>query len=223
MAFVEDISDSHNKHATLYAGDVHVTEMELAPGEEIGMEKHNVEQVTYVIRGSGVASFPDAADLETVGAGSVVIVPKHTHHNISNTGSVRMKLLTVYSGNPHPGKQGFARRLENEVPDLYASVVDIVDSLPSFSGTTKDPWQELYREYTSLSRSLGLNWDDVVNFAQDGLREKSVTRERLLSFERSYPMLTFLYARDNADFADALREAGSTRMDRVAADLGLTL
>lgn len=221
MAFVTNISESYNKHNILYAGHVYVSEMQLAPGEEIGMELHKVEQITYIIQGEGVASFPDTAELEPVEAGSVVVIPEQTHHNITNTGRVRMKLLTVYSGDPHPSKKGFAKRVQDEAPELYDSVVDIMELLPSFSRTTQDPWQQLYMEYVSLRRSLALNWSDVVAFAEGGDRRLSVTADRLRRFEQNYPLLAFLYARDSAVFAEALRETGESRVDQVAADLGL--
>lgn len=220
MAFVEDISESHEKHSTLYAGRTYVTQMQLAPGENIGMEKHKVEQITYIIEGTGVASFPDTAELETIQAGSIVVVPEDTHHDISNTGKVRMKLMTVYSGDPHPNKREFAKKVLLEDPELYGSVVDIIDDLPVFS-RTNDPWKQLYSEYVSLMAALSSKWNDVLTFAQDGRREATVTTETLKSFETNYPLLTFLYARDNPQFAEALRDTEQSRVDDIAASLGL--
>lgn len=68
--------------------------MSLAPHEEIGQEIHDVDQFFRVEKGSGTAIVNDSS--HDITDGSVIIVPAGTTHNIINTGSVEMKLYTLY-------------------------------------------------------------------------------------------------------------------------------
>ena len=76
--------------------------MSLRPGEEIGLETHDVDQLIYVVKGDGVAVI-DAKDYELEG-GAIVCVPAGLRHNIINRGEKPMKLFTVYAPAQHaPG------------------------------------------------------------------------------------------------------------------------
>jgi mannose-6-phosphate isomerase-like protein (cupin superfamily) len=73
--------------------------MSILPGEDIGMEVHDVDQFLRIDEGSGVAILDG---VETpVADGFAIVVPAGAQHNVKNTGAVAMKLYTVYSPPEH--------------------------------------------------------------------------------------------------------------------------
>jgi mannose-6-phosphate isomerase-like protein (cupin superfamily) len=77
--------------------------MSLAPGEDIGMESHELDQFIRVEKGTGKAIL-NGNDYALTD-GMVVVVPKGAEHNIVNTSaSEPMKLYTLYAPPNHaPG------------------------------------------------------------------------------------------------------------------------
>lgn len=76
--------------------------MALQPGEEIGQETHNGDQILFFVQGEGEAILNEEKSLVTVS--SLVVVPAGTVHNFINTGSGSLKLFTVYTPPQHkPG------------------------------------------------------------------------------------------------------------------------
>ena len=73
--------------------------MALKPKEEIGAEVHKLDQFFRVEEGSGDAMLDGVRT--AIRAGFAVLVPAGTNHNIINTGTVPMKLYTVYSPPNH--------------------------------------------------------------------------------------------------------------------------
>lgn len=73
--------------------------MALEPSEEIGMEVHKLDQFFRVEEGMGDAVLDGVRT--PISAGHAVLVPAGTNHNIINTGSVPMKLYTLYSPPNH--------------------------------------------------------------------------------------------------------------------------
>ena len=74
--------------------------MSLKPGEEIGEETHNnVDQFFRIEAGNGKAVIA-GQNYELVD-GVAVIVPAGTEHNFINTGSVNLKLYTIYTPPNH--------------------------------------------------------------------------------------------------------------------------
>ena len=74
--------------------------MSIPPGGEVGQETHrNVEQTFFFQSGTGEASL----DGKTVpiGPGDVVVVTPGTDHNFRNTGTVPVKIFTVYAPPNH--------------------------------------------------------------------------------------------------------------------------
>jgi mannose-6-phosphate isomerase-like protein (cupin superfamily) len=69
--------------------------MSLLPGEEIGEETHDVDQMLYFVSGSGEAILH--GERSPVSANSLVVVPAGALHNFVNTGKEPMKLFTIYS------------------------------------------------------------------------------------------------------------------------------
>jgi mannose-6-phosphate isomerase-like protein (cupin superfamily) len=73
--------------------------MSLKPKEEIGAEVHNLDQFFRVEEGTGEAVLDDVRT--AIGAGFAVVVPAGTNHNIINTGSVPLKVYTLYAPPNH--------------------------------------------------------------------------------------------------------------------------
>jgi mannose-6-phosphate isomerase-like protein (cupin superfamily) len=73
--------------------------MALKPKEEIGEEVHNLDQFFRVEEGTGEAVLDGVRT--AIVAGFAVLVPAGTSHNIINTGSVPLKLYTLYAPPNH--------------------------------------------------------------------------------------------------------------------------
>jgi mannose-6-phosphate isomerase-like protein (cupin superfamily) len=73
--------------------------MSLKPGEEIGEEVHELDQFFRFEEGEGEV-FVDGTR-HSVKAEDAVVVPQGARHNIINTGSIDLKLYTIYSPAEH--------------------------------------------------------------------------------------------------------------------------
>jgi mannose-6-phosphate isomerase-like protein (cupin superfamily) len=73
--------------------------MAFRPREEIGMEVHKLDQFLRVEEGTGEAVLDGVRT--AISAGFAVLVPAGTNHNIIHTGSVPMKLYTLYAPPNH--------------------------------------------------------------------------------------------------------------------------
>ncbi|MBL7045021.1 MAG: cupin domain-containing protein [Parcubacteria group bacterium] len=73
--------------------------MNIKPGDEIGEEVHELDQFLRFEAGNGKAVL-DGVERE-VSDGIAVVVPAGAKHNFINTGSVDLKLYTVYSPPEH--------------------------------------------------------------------------------------------------------------------------
>jgi mannose-6-phosphate isomerase-like protein (cupin superfamily) len=101
--FVKDIESIAVKNEefrrVLYtAKNCQLVVMALKPQEEIGAEVHTLDQFFRVEEGTGEAILDGAR--RAIQAGFAVIVPAGANHNIINTGSVPLKLYTIYAP-PH--------------------------------------------------------------------------------------------------------------------------
>ncbi len=75
--------------------------MSLLPGEDIGEEIHEtIDQALIFVEGNGEAVIEGEASL--IKEGDLVFVDAGVKHNFKNTGSVALKLYTVYSPAEHP-------------------------------------------------------------------------------------------------------------------------
>jgi mannose-6-phosphate isomerase-like protein (cupin superfamily) len=101
--FVQDIEqiavENNEFRRVLYtARHCQLVVMALRPGEEIGMEVHDVDQFFRVEEGAGEAVIDGARS--ALQSGSAVVVPAGARHNIVNTGPKALKLYTLYAP-PH--------------------------------------------------------------------------------------------------------------------------
>lgn len=81
------------------AKSIQLVTMSLAPGEDIGLEVHQLDQFFRVEQGSGVAILDGVSS--PVSDGFAVLVPAGVNHNIINTGSAPLKLYTLYAPPNH--------------------------------------------------------------------------------------------------------------------------
>lgn len=84
--------------------------MSLQQFEDIGDEVHTVDQFFRIESGSGAAELN--GHRTPVHAGSAVLVPAGTRHNIINTSSSALKLYTIYSPPQH--KDHVVHRTKND-------------------------------------------------------------------------------------------------------------
>ena len=98
---IEDLSvDNEDFRRVLYtATNCQLVVMALKPGEEIGMEVHKLDQFFRVEEGVGAAVLN--GDRTEIRAGFAVLVPAGTNHNIVNTGTMPLKLSTLYAPPNH--------------------------------------------------------------------------------------------------------------------------
>src|SRR5512140_3897493 len=102
--YVQDIERIAVKNAefrrVLYtAKNCQLVVMSLKPKEEIGAEVHQLDQFFRVEEGSGEAVLDGART--ALRAGFAVVVPAGARHNIVNTGTVPLKLYTLYAPPNH--------------------------------------------------------------------------------------------------------------------------
>jgi mannose-6-phosphate isomerase-like protein (cupin superfamily) len=81
------------EHAQLVA-------MTVQPGEEIGEETHDGDQILFFAEGEGEAILDGQST--PVRSGEYVFVPAGTLHNFVNTSSEPLRLLTTYAPPEHP-------------------------------------------------------------------------------------------------------------------------
>ena len=115
MGFVQNIeSIAINNEAfrrVLYtAMNCQLVVMALKPGEEIGAEVHKLDQFFRVEEGTGDAVLDGVRT--SISAGFAVIVPAGANHNIINTGSVPLKLYTLYAPPNH--RDGIVHQTRHE-------------------------------------------------------------------------------------------------------------
>lgn len=98
---IEDITVKNNNfRQVLYtARNCQLVVMALKPKEEIGLEVHKLDQFFRVEEGTGEAILDGVHT--AIKAGFAVLVPAGANHNIINTGSISLKLYTLYAPPNH--------------------------------------------------------------------------------------------------------------------------
>ena len=109
---IEDIAVENDAfRRVLYtAKNCQLVVMALKPKEEIGMEVHKLDQFFRVEEGAGEAVLDGVRT--AISAGFAVLVPAGANHNIINTGSVPLKLYTLYAPPNH--RDGVIHRTRDE-------------------------------------------------------------------------------------------------------------
>jgi mannose-6-phosphate isomerase-like protein (cupin superfamily) len=102
--YVEDLEtaaiENTNFRQVLYtAQHSQLVVMSLKPGEDIGLETHQLDQYIQIVEGSGEAVLDGVHS--PIRPGFAVLVPAGTRHNIVNTGDIALKLTTLYAPPNH--------------------------------------------------------------------------------------------------------------------------
>lgn len=103
--FVTDIEqqtadNEYFRHVLYTSTHSQLVVMALQPGEDIGMEVHpQHDQFIRIESGEGKSILNGEESMLT--AGTAVVIPAGTEHNIINTGSMMMKLYTIYTPPEH--------------------------------------------------------------------------------------------------------------------------
>ena len=118
--FIEDIESIAVKNEdfrrVLYtAKNCQLVVMALKPREEIGAEVHTLDQFFRVEEGTGEAILDGTRT--AIQPGFAVIVPAGANHNIINTGSVPLKLYTIYAPPNHRDSVVHHTRRDAEADD----------------------------------------------------------------------------------------------------------
>src|ERR1035437_3852782 len=116
---IEDITIKNEEfRRVLYtARSCQLVVMALKPKEEIGMEVHKLDQFFRVEEGTGEAVLDDVRT--TIRAGFAIIVPAGTNHNIINTGTMPLKIYTLYAPPNHRDGVVHHTRSEAETDDEH--------------------------------------------------------------------------------------------------------
>ena len=93
------IQNGEFRHVLYTAKHCQLVVMALKPKEDIGAEVHTLDQFFRVEEGSGEALLDGVRT--PIGAGFAIVVPAGANHNIINTGSVPLKLYTLYAPPNH--------------------------------------------------------------------------------------------------------------------------
>ena len=81
--------------------------MNINVGEDIGLEIHpNVDQFLRVEQGQGIVQMGKSKDNlsfeRNVSDDSAIMIPAGTWHNVINTGTIPLKLYSIYAPPNHP-------------------------------------------------------------------------------------------------------------------------
>ncbi len=98
---IEDLAvDNEDFRQVLYtATNCQLVVMALKPGEEIGMEMHKLDQFFRVEERAGYAVLSGVHT--EIRSGFAVLVPAGMNHNIVNSGTMPLKLTTLYAPPNH--------------------------------------------------------------------------------------------------------------------------
>ena len=96
-----DTEANENYRKVLFTGkNSQLVVMSIPPGTDVGAETHKyTEQTLFFLSGTGIGEL-DGKQF-AVGPGDVVVVVPGTEHNFTNTGTVPLKIYTVYAPPNH--------------------------------------------------------------------------------------------------------------------------
>jgi mannose-6-phosphate isomerase-like protein (cupin superfamily) len=96
----QTLANEHYREVLFTGPDSQLVVMCLKAGEEIGEERHELDQFLRFEAGEGEVLLNGEA--HSVRDGMAVVIPKGTLHNVRNTGSADLKLYTIYTAPEHP-------------------------------------------------------------------------------------------------------------------------
>lgn len=101
------LENPYFRHALWTGNHLQLTLMCVGPGQEIGLEMHpDLDQFLRLEQGQGIAMMGNSANnlyfQQNVDADFAIFVPAGTWHNVMNTGTIPMKLYSIYAPPHHP-------------------------------------------------------------------------------------------------------------------------
>ncbi len=93
------VSNNFYRNVIITAKNSQLVLMSISAGQEIGLEKHEVDQLIYIETGAGLAELDGESSL--LYSGTALFIPAGTNHNVKNTGTEDLKLFTIYSPPEH--------------------------------------------------------------------------------------------------------------------------
>lgn len=92
--------NSYFRKEIFTGSEAQIVVMSLNQNEDIGEETHsNVDQILFFIEGQGMAIL-DGSE-RRVGEEDVLYIQRGTKHNVVNTSSERMKIISIYAPAEH--------------------------------------------------------------------------------------------------------------------------
>jgi mannose-6-phosphate isomerase-like protein (cupin superfamily) len=103
--FIDDIQtktlENDDYRRVLYTANYsQLVLMSIEPGDDIGEEVHGLDQFIRIEQGEGKAILNQDQEHE-LSAGSAVVIPSGTAHNVVSTGDQPLKLYSIYSPPEH--------------------------------------------------------------------------------------------------------------------------
>lgn len=99
--YVELARQNDHFRQTVVTGEhAQVVVMTLQPGEDIGEETHEGDQILFFVEGRGEAVLD--GETSSVGPNDMVFVPAGTLHNFVNSGAEKLRIVTTYAPPEHP-------------------------------------------------------------------------------------------------------------------------
>jgi mannose-6-phosphate isomerase-like protein (cupin superfamily) len=102
VGYLEALATQHDdfRHVLFTGMHEQVVAMALQPGEDIGSERHEVDQVFMLVQGT--LAFDLDAHRYELAEGGILVVPAGTQHNVINVGPEKARLITIYAPAQHP-------------------------------------------------------------------------------------------------------------------------
>jgi mannose-6-phosphate isomerase-like protein (cupin superfamily) len=112
VANIEKLTeDNDDFRRVLYTSkELQLVVMSVAPGQHVGLEKHDVDQFFRIEDGTGEVVVEGRRT--PVGPGSAIVIPANTRHDIINTGKDGLKIYTIYAPPKH--RQGVVQHTKAE-------------------------------------------------------------------------------------------------------------
>lgn len=111
-SYVTNISDAtfenpYYRRALWTGSHLQLTLMCIGPGQEIGLEMHSdTDQFLRLEQGRGIAMMGNNPNnlsyQQNIDADYAIFIPAGTWHNVMNTGTIPMKLYSIYAPPHHP-------------------------------------------------------------------------------------------------------------------------
>lgn len=97
----KETTENDDFRRVLYTGKhIQLVLMSIPPGEDIGMEAHDLAQFVRIEQGEATLVV-DGKEYK-MEADSAAIIPEGSEHNVVNTGDVDLKIYTIYAPSEHP-------------------------------------------------------------------------------------------------------------------------